>query len=1267
MLATKEQSQGDISIRKHNLEPESDQSHAKRLKTEQSTEAHEPGVPNEITDEDDKLPDMDEPSTGSEPLMPCPGHGPLFRALPSHVQSQIGRMHRNLGHPDVRQFQHALVRSGWAPNVCQAVTDFHCDVCYEKQLPKIARPAHLGTVREFNDLVQFDGVEWNDGQGNTFQFIHFIDTATNFQIAIPFFQQTTESFMECFRNAWLRWAGSPKEVMFDSATGFNSETFAKFLQENNIKSHVIPPDAHWQLGRAERHGAILQRMLDKYHVDQPIQNWIDFEHALQFLCNAKNSLSRHAGYTPEILVLGKSQQVPGSNSSETDGAGLLDVDESSTEGVRFQQQLARREAARAAFIRADHCKALRKALHARSRPDRMTLAIGDYVMYWKSGRGVEHGSWNGPAKIIMLEQPNIVWISHLTRLFRCAPEHIRSVTQRELSDNREPAGEIPDVTTGVARFQRLTERPHVPAEPDGFVPEIVNPGTGHDTTNPPEGNSASEGQPDDEPEVNSNADAPVSPEDVPVPTDDELLAMATKDTWSIDQATSSDLEDRWELHGSRILIRRHVRPRLKRFLPSDCAYVPVPIEDIDVQRITIGTYRDCTKFQHTDVWKDNVEAHSSQPEIWTGSTWFRLRKSPTKAAEVHHTQTIHHAFQLEVILTADDIHKCAQKTYTQQEAFLASAAKRQKSEVKMHELSPEDFDLFKKAKIKEVESWLSTDTVRKIARNSIPENQLLRTRWVLTWKQIDSIEQKELGMDKKAKARLVILGFEDPFIDSLERDSPTLGRDSRMIALQAIASHQWPVRSFDIKTAFLRGSRQDGRILGIEPPAEMRELMHLQDNEACELLKGAYGLINAPLLWYTELKNALISLGFVMSPLDPCLFVLPKNQNAIASQPHEPRIHGVLGIHVDDGIGGGDTVFQAAINKLEARFPFGNKRQGNFTFTGINVSQQSNGDILLSQKEYIQDIPSIQISRDRRREGPSPITKDELQSFRGLIGSLQFAATNTRPDISCKLSMLQAKISNATVNDLLQGNRILEEAKKFSNTSIRIQSIPANDIHFMSFSDAAFATREKANSQKGCMILATTKQINEVQSTKVSPLTWYSKKIARVVASTLASETYALSGALDLLSWTRLHWAWVLDPSIRWQSPETTLPGLPKAFAIVDCKSLYDLLQKTSIPQCSEYRTMLEALVIRDRLREGVEVKWVHSAAQMADALTKDMDATTLRIFLSRGRCVLHDVDEILRQRSDKRLRNEWCTKSTSTLKDDDALCSECIVLMISS
>ena len=76
----------------------------------------------------------------------------------------------------------------------------------------------------------------------------------------------------------------------------------------------------------------------------------------------------------------------------------------------------------------------------------------------------------------------------------------------------------------------------------------------------------------------------------------------------------------------------------------------------------------------------------------------------------------------------------------------------------------------------------------------------------------------------------------------------------------------------------------------------------------------------------------------------------------------------------------------------------------------------------------------------------------------------------------------------------------------------------------------------------------------------------------------------------------------MVAPTLRWQQPNQTLAELPKAYAIVDCKSLYDLLQKTSIPQCSEYRTMLEALIIKDRLTEGVIVKWVHSAAQLADA-----------------------------------------------------------------
>ena len=191
---------------------------------------------------------------------------------------------------------------------------------------------------------------------------------------------------------------------------------------------------------------------------------------------------------------------------------------------------------------------------------------------------------------------------------------------------------------------------------------------------------------------------------------------------------------------------------------------------------------------------------------------------------------------------------------------------------------------------------------------------------------------------------------------------------------------------------FLRGSKQDSRILGIEPPIEMRRSLGLREDEACELLKGAYGLVNAPLLWYIELRNALIALGFQVSPLDPCLFVLPKD-NTKKNTEDPCQIHGILGIHVDDGIGGGNEIFNQTIDRLEKIFPFGSKKNQKFTFTGIQVSQESNGEIRLNQTEYIRDIPPTEIPRERRKEQKGPASQQEIQSLRGLIGSLQYAAT----------------------------------------------------------------------------------------------------------------------------------------------------------------------------------------------------------------------------------------------------------------------------------
>ena len=495
------------------------------------------------------------------------------------MQQMIAKVHRNLGHPDVRQLQLALKRNGWSDVIIQAVQDFQCDVCFEKSLPKAPRPAHIHAPREFNDLVVFDGVDWSDGHGNKYTFLHFLDTATNFQIAVPAYRQGTEDVMECFRNSWIRWAGPPKEVMFDSQTGFNSDSFGRFLQEQSIRSHVIPTGAHWQMGRCERHGGTLLRMLDKYHLDQPISNWQEFDTALQLLCNAKNSLSRHAEFTPEILVLGKSQHVPGSNLDETDSAGFLGF-EPTSESAQFARQLARREAARLAFIKADHCQALRKALHSRSRPDRMQYEIGDHVMFWKSGKGAEPGSWHGPARIIMLEHPNTVWISHLTRLYRCAPEHIRSVSSRERDSVSNAEGELRDMTSGVVQFRNLQGQSSLPNARDAPRVEVIE-----SSNNPPaeasssvHRRSSSTMQPDAEPETQSTQNSPhhqIEPSIVPESHNPNDPNLTYPHASTISQAINTPVpenddgllavleQDTWEIRGD-LLIRHHRRPRLNR-------------------------------------------------------------------------------------------------------------------------------------------------------------------------------------------------------------------------------------------------------------------------------------------------------------------------------------------------------------------------------------------------------------------------------------------------------------------------------------------------------------------------------------------------------------------------------------------------------------------------------------------------------------------------------------------------------------------------------
>ena len=456
------------------------------------------------------------------------------------------------------------------------------------------------------------------------------------------------------------------------------------------------------------------------------------------------------------------------------------------------------------------------------------------------------------------------------------------------------------------------------------------------------------------------------------------------------------------------------------------------------------------------------------------------------------------------------------------------------------------------------------------------------------------------------------------------------------------------MRSFDIKAAFLQGQPQADRVIAIDPVPELRQAMNLSSQQIWRLNKGAYGLIDAPYLWYCALVSELVRLGFEACPFDPCCFVL----RTPATGGQEGKLEGILGIQVDDGLGGGSPIFEEAIRQLEKTFPFGSHKVSSFTFTGIELNQQQDHSITMNQSAYVRKIPSIAIDPNRKSQPETLVTEPERLALRGLVVSLQYAAINTRPDLSSKLSFLQSTINHAKIENLMEANRLLHEAKKHHDVTITIDPIPYQDFRFLAFSDASFSSATKPDSHAGSIIVGIHRDINQHCQCPISPITWGCRKIQKVT-STLSAETMALSSTLDQLSWLRLFWSWTHDPMVQWKKPEdaltklapaTTVPIRPEDnnLSITDCKSLFDMITRTAPPSCSEFRVQLMARAIKESLKEGTTLRWVPSGAQLADSLTKAMESHFLRETLRLGHYKLCDEASTFKERAKTKDRLRW-------------------------
>ena len=225
---------------------------------------------------------------------------------------------------------------------------------------------------------------------------------------------------------------------------------------------------------------------------------------------------------------------------------------------------------------------------------------------------------------------------------------------------------------------------------------------------------------------------------------------------------------------------------------------------------------------------------------------------------------------------------------------------------------------------------------------------------------------------------------------------------------------------------------------------------------------------------------------------------------------------------LDDVIGGGNETFDRIMTAVRKEFDFRAWDVGNFRFKGRQISQMPNGEIVFDMEQYKHELEHIEVSKADKTKPERLLNSKEHTQFRGGVGSLDWFVDHCCPQLSFQLAELRRKQASPTVQDLLKLNKVISAAKVIES-KIKIRSIPVEHLRFMGVHDAAHANLEGGASQQGHLNLAVHASITNCR-VPVSVLSWQSKKIKRVVRSSLAAETCSMSTCQEHLDWMRTMW-----------------------------------------------------------------------------------------------------------------------------------------------
>ena len=110
----------------------------------------------------------------------------------------------------------------------------------------------------------------------------------------------------------------------------------------------------------------------------------------------------------------------------------------------------------------------------------------------------------------------------------------------------------------------------------------------------------------------------------------------------------------------------------------------------------------------------------------------------------------------------------------------------------------------------------------------------------------------------------------------------------------------------------------------------------------------------------------------------------------------------------------------SVIQKLKQIFKSGSGDSEVFTYIGIELQQNDNYSIIISQKSYTDSIKEIILDKEQIKKVKDQLTEIERKDYCRPVGKLNWVSGISRPDTSFYVCDTSTKFQNATITDALK-------------------------------------------------------------------------------------------------------------------------------------------------------------------------------------------------------------------------------------------------------